>query len=90
MRTQIHTNTIDGYKERRELKERGRGRGRTLQTTCRQILPLIERHSLKIIPHIHTVASDTTQHQLKDQLLTPLREEKICPEAVVASFLELN
>lgn len=46
------THTIEGYKERWELKERGRGRGRTLQTMCRHSLPLTDRHS-----HTDTAAS---------------------------------
>lgn len=46
MRTQIHTNTHDrGVQGEDGFKGKGRGRGRTLQTTCRQILPLIGRHS---------------------------------------------
>lgn len=46
------THTIEGHKERWELKKRGRGRGGTLQTMCRQSLPLTNRHS-----HTDTAAS---------------------------------
>lgn len=46
------THTIEGYKERWELRERGRGRGTTLQTMSGQILPLTDRHS-----HTDTAAS---------------------------------